>query len=1093
MEQFLDILKILTTATDKTIRNTAEASYNNAIQGSPNDVAMLLLQVLESEEPRAREVHDMAGVLLRRELDKEENENLFHRCDDQRKEIILVQVLNLFQNSNDDKIIAKHAANCIAPLADLLKHKISFWPSLMPTILHMAVGDNQKKLRALKVLPAIMEYDPIRSILALNKTDTMKIVASTLQDANAEIQAEACAVVCSIVEHWPKEEWAPFEASLGLMITVLENFAKNNKGDQIGTVMTAFNDLVVEETCFFKSEFNRLAQVLSQFCVAKEFLLEDSRRAAFEFLVAAAESKPKMCVKQCTEFAQMTLKIALGFMAEIVNDPDWSVRMDDEEADEDAAMVGVGMEGVDRLVSALTVERSQNALIGVIGEFVNQDQWQAKYAALTAIRQSIEYVQDNDIADQMAMLLAQYTEHPHVRVRYGAWHALSQMASDQQPRFQEEWHERLMPLLVRAMDDSENRVQQIALSFFAGFGEALDNTHMELYASGMMKKLVSKIQEVNPHRGVREEAVTSIAVIAGVVEKDFGQYYDGVMPMLQNFIANSTEMEGRLRGKAFECMSLLGIAVGKERFHSDAQRAMEAMINTSKNVDSSNIQSEYIHEAVVRICRCLKKDFKPLLQYCLPQVYSILKLEKINKSAVDENDEDDDAYFLLHSGTKVKVKTSEMEELAANMTQLLAFIEEMEEEFFPEVANCANLLLPYIVDPQGIHFNAEETRDLALQCWAQLIKSCMAAKSQEALNLASDLLRKVCDGVYTFFAKYIPDGVNDLEEIKINASGLARCLKSAEAKILNSDEIKKMCDLPLVLLKHTFETRELKLQKKKNEVDADDDDADEEGDEHEAQLQLGELIGSLMFSSPAVFEQTALEPIGALLKMLFESTNKRTKEEDLALALYITCDMIEHLKTSSLSGWPLFMPKVLDSLHHDHAEIRQVAAYAINHASSIPEFAQYVGPAVERMVKVLREEKKFPKKHEDMTKEAVDNMVAALLQICLNQNVAPGTLELVYSKLPLRADTTEGEKVHAQLLKLLKAENPKVLGANNEHFGTLIGKFSEVYGSEGSSDELNMDIRTTFAQIPKEALAQMEKSFSTKQVKKIQRVLKELD
>jgi hypothetical protein len=50
-----------------------------------------------------------------------------------------------------------------------------------------------------------------------------------------------------------------------------------------------------------------------------------------------------------------------------------------------------------------------------------------------------------------------------------------------------------------------------------------------------MVKLVAKLQSTQ-HRGVREESITSIAVIAGVIEKDFSQYYDAIMPMLKMFV-----------------------------------------------------------------------------------------------------------------------------------------------------------------------------------------------------------------------------------------------------------------------------------------------------------------------------------------------------------------------------------------------------------------------------------------------------------------------------------------------------------------------------------------------------------------------------
>jgi len=105
----------------------------------------------------------------------------------------------------------------------------------------------------------------------------------------------------------------------------------------------------------------------------------------------------------------------------------------------------------------------------------------------------------------------------------------------------------------------------MAMSAFVSYGEELDKTLMLTYSQEFMQHLVQRLQSTS-HRMVQEEAITSIAVIAGVIEKDFALYYDGMMPLLKQFIMQATgEKQRRLRGKSFECMSLLGIAVGKEK------------------------------------------------------------------------------------------------------------------------------------------------------------------------------------------------------------------------------------------------------------------------------------------------------------------------------------------------------------------------------------------------------------------------------------------------------------------------------------------------------------------------------------------------
>jgi HEAT repeat protein len=51
-------------------------------------------------------------------------------------------------------------------------------------------------------------------------------------------------------------------------------------------------------------------------------------------------------------------------------------------------------------------------------------------------------------------------QDPHPRVRWAAINAIGQMSTDLGPDLQEQYHQRILPSIVRAMDDYQNpRVQ----------------------------------------------------------------------------------------------------------------------------------------------------------------------------------------------------------------------------------------------------------------------------------------------------------------------------------------------------------------------------------------------------------------------------------------------------------------------------------------------------------------------------------------------------------------------------------------------------------------------------------------------------------
>ncbi len=57
-----------------------------------------------------------------------------------------------------------------------------------------------------------------------------------------------------------------------------------------------------------------------------------------------------------------------------------------------------------------------------------------------------------------------------------------------------------------------------------------------------------------------------------IVQAHFQKYYDTVMPYLKSILVNANDKQTRmLRAKSMECISLVGMAVGKEKFRDDAK------------------------------------------------------------------------------------------------------------------------------------------------------------------------------------------------------------------------------------------------------------------------------------------------------------------------------------------------------------------------------------------------------------------------------------------------------------------------------------------------------------------------------------------
>ena len=118
---------------------------------------------------------------------------------------------------------------------------------------------------------------------------------------------------------------------------------------------------------------------------------------------------------------------------------------------------------------------------------------------------------------------------------------------------------------------------------------------------------------------VLEQVVTTIASVADTSDEKFLAYYDRFMPCLKYIIQNATTPELRLlRGKTIECVSLIGLAVGAEKFTQDASEVMDMLLKSQTEGGGAEMadddpQLSYMISAWARICKILGKQFQPYL------------------------------------------------------------------------------------------------------------------------------------------------------------------------------------------------------------------------------------------------------------------------------------------------------------------------------------------------------------------------------------------------------------------------------------------------------------------------------------------------
>ncbi|KAH1094361.1 hypothetical protein GYH30_039876 [Glycine max] len=247
----------------------------------------------------------------------------------------------------------------------------------------------------------------------------------------------------------------------------------------------------------------------------------------------------------------------------------------------------------------------------------------------------------------LSMILNSFCD-PHPRVRWAAINAIGQLSTDLGPDLQVKFHHLVLPALAGAMDDFQNP-RAHAASAVLNFTENCTPDILTRYLDGIVSKLLVLLQ--NGKQMVQEGALTALASVADSSEVQFQKYYDAVMPYLKAILVNANDKSNRmLRAKAMECISLVGMAVGKEKFRDDAKQVMDVLMSLQQSqLDVDDPTASYM-------LQCLGQDFLPYMGFVMPPLLQSAQLKPnvtiITSADSDtEFDEDDDSHEVLHLGS----------------------------------------------------------------------------------------------------------------------------------------------------------------------------------------------------------------------------------------------------------------------------------------------------------------------------------------------------------------------------------------------------------------------------------------------------------
>uniref|UniRef100_A0A2K6F824 Importin 5 n=1 Tax=Propithecus coquereli TaxID=379532 RepID=A0A2K6F824_PROCO len=605
--------------------------------------------------------------------------------------------------------------------------------------------------------------------------------------------------------------------------------------------------------------------------------------------------------------------------------------------------------------------------------------------------------------------------------------------------------------LLQTMEDQGNqRVQAHAAAALINFTEDCPKSLLIPYLDNLVKHLhsimVLKLQELiqKGTKLVLEQVVTSIASVADTAEEKFVPYYDLFMPSLKHIVENAVQKELRLlRGKTIECISLIGLAVGKEKFMQDASDVMQLLLKTQtdfNDMEDDDPQISYMISAWARMCKILGKEFQqylPVVMGPLMKTASIKPEVALLDTQDMENMSDDDGWEFVNLGDQQSfgIKTAGLEEKSTACQMLVCYAKELKEgfvEYTEQVVKLMSNLLKFISD--CISLMIKRVRVAAAESMPLLLE-CARVRGPEYLT---QMWHFMCDALIKAIGTE-PDS-DVLSEIM---HSFAKCIEVMGDGCLNNEHFEELGGILKAKLEEHFKNQELRQVKRQDE-DYDEQVEESLQDEDDNDVYILTKVSDILHSIFSSYKEKVLPWFEQLLPLIVNLICPHRPWPDRQWGLCIFDDIIEHCSPSSFKYAEYFLRPMLQYVCDNIPEVRQAAAYGLGVMAQYggDNYRPFCTEALPLLVRVIQSADSKTKENVNATENCI-SAVGKIMKFkpdCVNvEEVLPHWL----SWLPLHEDKEEAVQTFSYLCDLIESNHPIVLGPNNTNLPKIFSIIAE--------------------------------------------------
>ncbi|EPB75445.1 HEAT repeat protein [Ancylostoma ceylanicum] len=659
-----------------------------------------------------------------------------------------------------------------------------------------------------------------------------------------------------------------------------------------------------------------MAPLMSQcaFNVTKD---SNYRQLAIKVLAAICEKSTAQLKKHYSVSIEFILAAVLHLMTNLTLDPGVWLDEGDIGGENQEPTVEVAADVLGRISCALKGKAMMKPLLFLVNKMRICVDWRERHAALAGFSAILEGCEK-----QIEPQAEQYVREilPYLQ-------------------------DKVIPALVNAVKDlSCARVSMSAISALDDFMVDGPNeiffTHFRAIMDAYIQALAAALYRLQTigKTSYCEKVIFAMGLMAEAIQDRFTEFYDAIVPhLLRILMTCKAEHEKILRGKAMESLAMIGIAVGKEKFHDDWIVVVELFKKEMPTITFEDPLYMYYTDSCARICKVVGKDFASYLPLIMNYALQMAAY-KPQIAIVDEDKakQDDPVWTYRKIGENFYgISSAGLDEKADTCSWLMQYAKNLEEAFLPYVDKvaklCVNNLQFFFMDT--VRCNAAITMPYLLGCVKGQGVAAMRQLWKKFYSALKNLLARedeveVIESIFDAFQESVPF---------LGADGLAKG-EAAEIVALFSHQLRQH-------------------EKRRLGYDAERGDEDHDGSKEfrkEMEMEVLARISELLHNLFEVFGEWLFEHVVPAFPNFLQLIDPHRGYQSRQYGVCYINDCLEFAPKKCAKYQNQFVPVMLKCLSDPMPEVRQAAAYGFGVMGELggPEYQSAVSSALQPLANV---------------------------------------------------------------------------------------------------------------------------------------------